>query len=55
MIAPPVDLELPSFDEESQPAVAVAAEDSVSTVEALDAAAVQAPPLPDFSDWTLDT
>ena len=51
---PPVDLEMPSFEEVSEPAVGVPTEEALPAGETFAAETVEPPPMPDLSDWSLD-
>jgi tetratricopeptide (TPR) repeat protein len=52
---PRIDLEMPSLEDTSEPVVPAPTERDRPLPEALDAEMPGPPPLPDFSDWALDT
>jgi tetratricopeptide (TPR) repeat protein len=52
---PRIDLEMPSLEDTSESVVPAPTEGERPLPEALDAETFEPPPMPDFSDWTLDT
>jgi tetratricopeptide (TPR) repeat protein len=52
---PRIDLEMPSLEDSSGPVAPAPTVEDLPSLEALDAETLEPPPMPDFSDWTLDT
>jgi tetratricopeptide (TPR) repeat protein len=52
---PRIDLEMPSLEDTSEPVVPAPTEEELPLPEALDAETLGPPPMPDFSDWALDS
>jgi tetratricopeptide (TPR) repeat protein len=51
---PRIDLEMPSLEDSSGPVAPAPTVEDLPSLEALDAETLGPPPMPDFSDWTLD-
>jgi tetratricopeptide (TPR) repeat protein len=52
---PRIDLEMPSLEDSSEPVVPTPTIRDLPSLEALDAETLEPPPMPDFSDWPLET